>query len=133
MMHGHPVFKLSAVPCTVLASFSKVFSIHEIEYFLFIEIPEVFARQFELYQIECVDHDAVPLTDSWEHESGRIWYRVRSSMLNMNPGYHIYRLLFVNKFTDDTSSLYISYVIQDNTPDKPYIYMNRDEEGCGCD
>lgn len=135
MINAYPVFRLSAVSRQNMSSFSRVFNTNEIEYFLFIRVPELFAKEFELYQIDCIDDKSVSLSDNaaWEHESGRVWYRIKSSMLNMKSGYHMYRLCFVNKRTNDTSSLYISYVIQDNTPDKPYIYMNRDEEGCGCD
>ena len=42
-----------------------------------------------------------------------------------------YKLMMVDRCTDTDFSLYISYFIQDNNPEKPYVYMHKDtsEEG----
>lgn len=131
---GYPVFQLNAVPHKDVASASKVFSLQEVEYFLFIRVAPDFARNFELYQVDEIRDEAEFVCPKylWEHDPGRMWYRFHSKMLNLETGYHTYRLSFVNTFTHDTSLLYIAYVIQNNNPKKPYMYMDKENRKCNC-
>ena len=46
--------------------------------------------------------------------------------LNLKSGKHTYRLMFVERYTDTDFSLYFSYIIQDDSPEKPYVYMKED-------
>lgn len=133
-MNDYPVFRLNAVPHKDVARESKVFSLQEFEYFLFIRVPDVFAKDFELYQVdEVVDTDEfVCHRELWEHDPGRVWYKFKSHMLNTTTGYHTYRLSFINTITNDITLLYIAYVIQNNKPDKPYMYMAEGERKCSC-
>lgn len=123
-----PVFMLDAVPHHQVASFSKVFSLPEVEYFLYVRIPAEITKTYELYQVSEIRDEAEVLCDKnlWEHDPSRIWYRFHSEKLNLNTGYHMYRLSFVNVFHNETCTLYISYVIQNNKPEKPYNYMDKD-------
>lgn len=134
-MKDYPVFNLIAVPHRDVASANRVFNTSEIDYFLFVKVPQEFGRHFELYRVDEIleKEEKVCCKDMWEHDRGRPWYRFKSEKLNMDPGYHIYRLSFVNYSTNDTSMLFISYIIQSNGPEKPYIYMDPENRRCNCD
>ena len=129
-----PVFKLYAVPHKEVALHSPVFSLPEVEYFLYVRVPASITRTYELYQVSEIRDTAEVLCDKdlWEHDPCRIWYRFRTEKLNLNAGFHMYRLSFVDVFHNDTCSLYISYTLQTNNPDKPYDYMSKRGEECNC-
>ena len=133
-MKNYPVFNLPAVPHKDAASGNRIFSTAEIDYFLFVRVPQDFGRHYELYQVDEVADTIEKLCCKglWEHDRGRPWYRFKSENLNMDPGYHMYRLSFVNYSTNDTSQLYISYIIQSNNPEKPYMYMDKENRKCNC-
>lgn len=44
--------------------------------------------------------------------------------LNTTPGQHDYQIQYVDILTDDISRLYFSYIVQNDNPEKPYIYMD---------
>lgn len=56
------------------------------------------------------------------------WIDIAASAMNQNPGYHMYQFTFFNKAIQQRMFLYIYYFMQLNDPEKPYIYMNREEE-----
>lgn len=134
-MEEYPVFSLDAVCHKDRALASRVFSISEVDYYLYVKIPPRIARAYELYQVHEIreKEEFVCHRDLWIHEPGRIWYKFRFHMLNKDVGLHVYRLGMVNTCTGDTMHLFFSYTIQNSDPDKPYVYMNSEEGGvCGC-
>lgn len=161
-----PSFRLDAVDHKDVAMVSELFSLQQVQEYLFIRIPPHIAHDYELYQVDEIVDEAIPLEDKdsdtdsdtdtdtdtdsdsdsdsdsdtdtdtdteestssktktpWEHEPYRIWYKFKSELLNMETGYHQYRMSFRNNFTGDTCLLYFAYIIQNNNPDKPYYYM----------
>ena len=108
----------------------KVFNKNTVEYFVYLRIPENLARDCELYEIEDLDHVDIPIEykDLVQRHCRGPWLRVESRLLDLSCGQHTYRFGFVNTVTDDVFSLYISYSIQDDNPDKPYIYMDGKED-----
>lgn len=54
------------------------------------------------------------------------WIQIQSEYMNTKVGYHLYRIGFIDPVTDDICYMFFSYIIQDDNPDKPYIYMKRD-------
>lgn len=124
----YPAFRLDAVPHEFSALASRVFSLQQVEKILFVRIHPDIARQFELIQVAEIADKAEKVTDkkAWTHDTCRIWYKFDPEYLNMTVGYHQYRMTFQNTLTSDTCLLYFAYTIQDNDPEKPYIYMHRD-------
>ena len=130
----YPTFQISAVKYKDVAANSRVISASEVEYFLYVSVPAEIARCFELYQVDEIKDKAefVCRKGLWDHEPGRRWYRFKSHMLNLESGYHIYRLSFVNTRTNDTLLLYFAYTLQTNDPKKPYDYMDKENRKCNC-
>ena len=157
-----PSFRLDAVTHRNVAMVSELFSLQQVEEYLFVRIPPHIAHEYELYEVAEIKEKAIPLedpdsdsdsdsedtvdidsdsdsdsdTDSdsdsdseddpkypWEHDKGRIWYKFKSELLDMETGYHQYRMSFKNSVTGDTCLLYFAYRIQNNYTDKPYYYM----------
>jgi len=121
-----PVFSLEAVPHTELALNTKIFNIHDMEYYLWVRVDPSFAKTYRLYEFDEVDLEkdiSFEIKDICQHESGRIWYRFNSMLLDRTPGQHVYRMHMINTITNVTISLYFSYIVQREDTDKPYIYM----------
>ena len=76
-----------------------------------------------------MDNVGVPLDyyDFIQRNCRRPWIRIDSCILDTSIGQHTYRFQFINRETDDVYSLYLSYIIQDDNPDRPYVYMNEKE------
>ena len=127
-------FCLQAVPYAFLPMNRKVFSANVEEYYLPVSVPAEFYESNKLYQVDEVNttsRDAHLLEfDFIKYEDGHPWFDFVFAALNQEPGYHTYRMRFVNPVTNLTTSLYFGYIIQTNAPKKPYIYMDR---GRDCD
>lgn len=54
-----------------------------------------------------------------------LWIDVLFDCLNLDIGLHDYTIEFVNVVTGDTYYQYFCYRIQSDSPDKPYVYMDR--------
>lgn len=76
---------------------------------------------------EITEAKSDPITFSYS--PGRHWIDILFENLNVDPGYHKYRIDFTSKLLSDvpTLALYFSYTIQTESPPKPYIYMNRSD------
>lgn len=121
-----PVFSTEACLYDNLNDNCKIFNSSELEYYLWIKLPSDITRDCELYQIdEILDK---PKVLDWQgfvcREENHPWLRFTFGILKQCIGMHIYRLHFINKYTNDVFSLYFSYIIQNDNPKKPYVYMN---------
>lgn len=111
---------------------SKVFKMYEVEYYLYVHIPHDFCLEYKLFQIDEVSPQAkkCDLISYIYQECGKPWIRIPTSFIDLSIGLHVYRLSFVNKYTNDIVSIYFGYILQNDDPYKSYIYMN--ENICGC-
>lgn len=53
----------------------------------------------------------------------RAWIDVPVTSLDLSIGYHLYTVQLVNIHTNDIANLYFSYTIQNDEPEKPYLYL----------
>ena len=58
---------------------------------------------------------------------GIVWIKAFSQELNLDVGYHAYRLVFWDVIHNVEVFQYIAYTIQTPDAPKPYIYMDRQE------
>lgn len=126
------IFTLCASNTQHLASHSCVFNQSQIEDTLYVRVPYNVCTQNELRSVEEISDE--PVTSSPDilqdvvYMRYRPWVDIKSSALNMNPGHHVYKLHFVNRYTEVCSNLFFAYTVQQDNPDKPYIYMKRNAE-----
>lgn len=126
MMTSDPVFSLKAVLHKDLYKETKLFSIHDMEYFLWVKVDPLIARDYKFYEFDEVDSKKkydLSIQDFCSHDNHRVWFKFNSMLLNRDPGQHVYRMHFVNIKNESTISLYFSYIVQREDVDKPYIYM----------
>ena len=129
----YPTTKLEACFYTQLPTYTPVFNLSTIEYFTWIHLPiSCIERCGSLFEVAEVNSSSDATAIDMTREGNKPWLKVRSSTLNLAPGQHIYKLSFVDVHTDDVFSLYISYIIQDDNPERPYIYMRRDDADTSC-
>ena len=130
MLQDIPVQHLEACAYSDLGVHSVVINLLNLEYEVWIHIPS-FCRGCRLFQIDEFlpeNREAAAVLASARQEPGKPWIRITPHSLNISPAYHSYRLHFINCRTDDVFSLYIAYIIQDDNPEKPYVYMNESRE-----
>lgn len=127
------VFKLEADYYDNIPLHTKVINISTWEYDLWVHFPEEISNACELFQLD----EVIPSKKecNWLHfidrEPGRPWLKIISGILNKSAGQHIYKLSFIDRDTHDIVAVYFSYIVQDDNPDKPYIYMRRDSKTNG--
>ena len=127
-----PVQQLELSTYKDVIYYCKVFNLLTLDTFLWIHIPDELSRCCKLFSIdELLPTKKSPLFQFNEfivQERCKPWLRVRWDKLNQCVGQHTYRFQFVNRHTNDVIDLYIRYIIQNDDPKKPYIYMDRHEE-----
>lgn len=133
MIETIPVFNMKASVRSEVSCNTVVINKDEMEYYLWIKVPREYIQFHRLYKLEEIGEHVIPLCifSFCEYEGGP-WYKIISNALNLEPGYHIYRMMFVDRCTNETTSLYFAYILQDDSPDKPYIYLDKSKRGCCC-
>ena len=114
---------------------NKVFNLAELDYFLYVKLEPPLSSAWYLYRIEEKQKDGtlhrMHFPDTVRKESPT-WLKFTTDFINKEIGLHIYKITFVDTVTDVVTSLWFSYTIQNDNPDKPYVYMKRDEEDKEC-
>lgn len=124
------VFQLNACSYEDISSNTPVINKANFDHFLWIRLPVEIARYCSLYQLDEMvpKHRIVSHVGFVERDSDRPWLKLTSEILDSTVGKHLYKLCFVHRVTNDVLNLYFSYTIQDDDPDKPYVYMNQEDE-----
>ena len=129
MMTQDNVLTLTSCRYSELSRYSTVISKSELEYFLWVYLnPEYVRDALFLGASEVTDAEPVITFPDTFTRPSTSWIRMKTDNLNQEPGLHVYRLNFVYPCTNDTFSLYVNYVIQRSDLDKPYIYINRENQ-----
>lgn len=105
---------------------TPVFNLYQLEYYMWIDVPDESAqctKLYELNEISPTGKTSIPLTENLDHDYNRSLFRLKTDVLNLSSGFHMYEMKFIRNATDEIFSLYFSYIIQQDNPDKPYIYM----------
>lgn len=91
---------------------------------IWIMLPEELAS-YPISEISRMDdHEAID--DEHIFREGRA-IRLSADVVSLERGIHQYEVTLVHPVTSDTVHCYFQYLIQDDNPDTPYIYMNRKE------
>lgn len=111
-----------------LSKYSQVFNIRNFADTICVKLPDDFPRDFEmvgLYNLE-TDKD-IDFEDYVEQIMYKPWVDFKKSVLDTSIGQHVYRMDFMRAGFNIGASCWFSYIIQDNNPEKPYVYMKRDD------
>lgn len=122
---NQPTVKINSCPYGRLNENTPVFNLNQIEHDIFIYLEPEICRPLQLFQMDNIDSTEskeISLSGFVERE-GTCWLRIKSEILDLNGGQHVYKLSFVDSITNDVVPLFFSYIIQDDNPEKPYVYM----------
>lgn len=104
---------------------SPVICVHEADGFLNVRIKDDVAS-FRLYDL--LDITKAPVRtvsfDGVKFDGIHPWVDIPWKNLDKTSGQHVYKVSFMNERQCRYVSTYFSYVIQDNDPYKPYIYIS---------
>ena len=106
-----------------------VISSHEIPYFFYLHIPN-YQKENKVYELSDVSEikTVIKYGKLLKQDKCRPWISIETRLLDMTVGLHVYQLSFVNTILNHVFNMYFAYNIQDSNLEKPYIYMNREEE-----
>lgn len=94
-----------------------------------IKLPPEMPRDMELTEIYNLNaSEEVDFADKVTRAEHRPWIDIDSAILELTAGQHVYRMTFSKPECKLNATCWFSYIIQDNNPEKPYIYMKRDED-----
>lgn len=116
--------QLSEIPLN-----TKIYNSKDFSEIVCIKLPPQMPRSMELSEIYNLDtQEDIDFIDQVTRDEHRPWIDISSTILDLNPGQHVYRMTFRNPLRKLGATCWFSYIIQENNPEKPYIYMNRDED-----
>lgn len=105
---------------------SDVININEFGKYIWFALPNDIDAYTLVYSISDIcnksETSQPSLTDLVIRESMRPWIRIDSDLFSKSPGFHMYKFDFVQTNTQCLSSYYWAYHLQDDCPDKPYLY-----------
>lgn len=106
---------------------ARTFNLRQIEQFFWFQIPEDTYQSSVLYQVDDATESQLIEISAPERfivrDGHEVWMRVDTSMFSSSIGFHLYKFSFVDTSSDYITPLYFAYTIQDDNPDKPYVYM----------
>ena len=107
---------------------TKIYNSKDFSEIVCVKLPPQMPRSMELAEIYNLNsQEDVDYTDQVTRDEHRPWIDISSSILDLTPGQHTYRMTFKNIGGRLNATCWFSYIIQENDPEKPYIYMKRDE------
>ena len=94
-----------------------------------VKLPPELPRDMVLTEIlNMQTSKPIDFGDYVTRDENRPWIDIETKILDVTAGQHIYRLTFQKEGLKLNATCWFSYIIQDNNPEKPYIYMKRDED-----
>ena len=115
-----------------LPSNTKIYNAKDFSNIVCVKLPPQMPRDMDLTEIYNLEaSEDVDFNDFVTRDEYRPWIDIQSSILKTSVGQHTYRMTFVKDTAKLTATCWFSYIIQDNHPEKEYIYMKRDEDSEG--
>lgn len=110
---------------------SEVINVGELQDSIWLKLPDDMAKYLTLTGVSSIGFEnngtSIDITGKVTRVTNRIWIEIDKSVFSFDTGFHMYQLVFDDSGTGSILNLYFCYHIQDNRPDKDYIYMNREE------
>ena len=107
---------------------TKIYNSKDFSEIVCIKLPPQMPRDMDLTEIYNLNaSEDVDFADQVTRDEHRPWVDISSNILDLTSGQHVYRMTFSKPECKLNATCWFSYIIQDNNPEKPYIYMNREE------
>ena len=107
---------------------TKIYNSKDFDEIVCVKLPPQMPRDMDLIEIYNLNaSEDVDFADQITRDEHRPWIDISSSILDLGIGQHVYRMTFAKENCKLKATCWFSYIIQDNNPEKPYIYMDRGE------
>lgn len=115
---------VSSVACdyTEVPQNSPIYNTKELEDVFWVKLPAI-TSNFLLDSLDQIQPATNPVSALPEIMKENIWLRIPTSLLDTTVGNKIYKVGLSHKCLEDTMTVYFGYTIQNDDPDKPYVYM----------
>ena len=91
-----------------------------------VKLPPQMPRDMDLIEIYNLNaSEELDFTDKTTRDEHRPWIDISSDILDLTAGQHVYRMTFAKPDCKLNATCWFSYIVQDNNPEKPYLYMDR--------
>jgi len=103
----------------------NVFNKNTIDDYFWLHLPcETTKMEFhKLFNISGKNKVEIDTTDKLGRENDHPWIRINSSILDTTVGKKLYKIQLMDVQTDEPYNYYFTYIIQDDNPYTPYVYM----------
>ena len=126
-----PEFIIPAVTMKEVASHCVVFPISFVPEFVYVKLPAELVYDSDIvgfYEIGPMHQHGTLVPETATREELKPWLKIPSSSFGSDIGKQIYRITFQQRGTGRTFELYFSVNVQNDNPEKPYVYMKRDAQ-----
>lgn len=107
---------------------TKIYNSKDFSEIVCVKLPPQMPRDMDLTEIYNLNSsEDVDFTDKTTRDEHRPWIDISSDILDLTPGQHTYRITFQKPECKLKATCWFCYIIQENNPEKPYIYMDREE------
>ena len=126
---GKDIPQLIVPACNLedIGSHSVVISLYSAPETVYVKLPKELTEFSLLEEVKCIEGDNQDVPEECSRIENVPWIDIPLSAFGTAPGKQTYSLKFKNS-QDQHYLLYFSVIIQNDNPDKPYIYMKRDEQ-----
>lgn len=120
-----PDINVEVVKYKDLNKHCKVFNANMLEEFMWIHLPSEtrFMEIHKLFNVTGVKETEVDISKKIGRENNHLWVRVNLDILDKTAGKKLYKLQLMDVRSDEPYNYYFTYIIQDDNPYTPYIYM----------
>ena len=109
---------------------TKIYNSKDFSDVVCVKLPPQMPRDMDLIDIYNLNtSEELDFIDFVTRDENKPWIDIQSSILDVTAGQHVYRMTFGKEDCKLNATCWFSYIIQDNNPEKPYIYMKRDDDG----
>ena len=120
---------IQAAQLSQMPLYTKIYNSKDFSETVCVKLPPEMPRDMDLTEIYDLNASKdLDFADFVTRDEQRPWIDIQISILDLTVGQHIYRMTFNKPDVKLKATCWFSYIIQDNNPEKPYIYMKRDED-----
>lgn len=108
---------------------TRIYNSKDFDDIVCVKLPPQMPRDMDLTEIYNLNaSEDVDFADKTTRDEHRPWIDISSDILDLTAGQHTYRMTFQKPDCKLKATCWFCYIIQENNPEKPYIYMTRDED-----
>lgn len=96
---------------------------------IWLEIPKNIANNLTLVEVKQLglNPTAIDIETYITRDNKKPWLVLKPDGIDKSAGFHMIEFTFTNEALDTSQYYYFSYTAQIDNPEKPYVYMKRED------